>query len=103
MKKKKDIFGFKYATSKLAGYGKRGKIWINPHVPKTFKGISMFDRLFKHEKVERQLRQKGLTYPKAHEKALKQEHEGLTRKQLRIYEGKLGAIARWLPRRKKRR
>lgn len=59
----------------------------------------MRKRLLIHEKVERKLRQKGLTYKEAHKAALKAEHKGLTKKQIRIYEGKLGAIARHYPRR----
>jgi len=92
--------GFKYPKSRLAGYGRRGRIWVNPKVPKTYKGISMRSRLLKHEKVERKLRiEKGLSYPEAHKEALKAEHSGLTKKQVRVYEGKLGSIARHYPRR----
>jgi len=87
--------------SRLAGYGKRGKIWVNPHVPTTFKGITMKIRLLRHEKVERKLRLKqGLTYREAHKKALKKEHKGLTKHQIQVYEGKNGAIARWKPQKK---
>lgn len=88
----------KLASSVLAGYGKRGRIWVNPKVPKRYRGINMRDRLYRHEKVERELRRKGLPYKVAHKLALKAEHEGLTRKQIAIYEGKLGAIARHHPR-----
>jgi Mn-dependent DtxR family transcriptional regulator len=78
--------------SRLAGYGKRGRIWVNPNVPKQFRA-----RLIRHETVERQLRKQGMTYKEAHRKALEAEHKGLTRKQIARYEGKLGAIARWKP------
>jgi len=78
--------------SRLAGYGKRGRIWVNPNVPKQFRA-----RLIRHETVERQLRKQGMTYKQAHKKALEAEHKGLTRKQIACYEGKLGAIARWKP------
>jgi hypothetical protein len=85
-------------TSRLAGYGKRGKIWVNPHVPTVFRGIRMKERLKRHEKVERKLRLKeGLTYHEAHREALKKEHKGLQKRQIAVYEGKLGSIARWKP------
>ena len=78
--------------SRLAGYDKHGKIWINPNVPR-----SMRSRLRTHETVEYTLRQQGMTYRSAHRKALEAEHKGLTRKGIARYEGKLGAIARYKP------
>jgi hypothetical protein len=86
--------------SRLAGYNKRGRVWINPKIPKRFKGINLRKRLKAHEITERRLRKRGLSYKKAHKEALKVEHKGLTKKQIRIYEGKLGSIARWHPKRK---
>ncbi|MCK9568508.1 hypothetical protein M0R72_06175 [Candidatus Pacearchaeota archaeon] len=84
--------------SRLAGYGRAGPIRVNPHVPKTYKGIQVRKRLVTHEKVERALRIKeGLTYLQAHARALKAEHAGLTKKQVQIYEGILGAVARHYP------
>jgi hypothetical protein len=94
-------------TSRLAGYGKRGKIRVNPKVPKVYKGIVVRSRLVTHEKVERKLRLRdGLTYIKAHAAALKAEHKGLTQHQISVYEGLLGSIARHyphMPAKKKRR
>ena len=90
--------------SRLAGYGRRGKIRINKHVPHTFKGIRMKARLIRHEKVERRLRcEEGLTYAQAHQVALIEEHKGLTQKQIAVYEGKLGAIARHHPYKRRKR
>ena len=83
--------------SRLAGYGKRGPIRVNPHVPRSFRKIKMRSRLVRHERVERRLRRSGMSYRKAHRKALKSEHAGLTRKQVATYEGKLGSVARWKP------
>ena len=83
--------------SRLAGYGRRGRIRINRHVPRSFRGIKVRSRLLRHEKVERRLRRSGLSYRKAHRKALKSEHKGLSKKQIAIYEGKLGSVARWKP------
>jgi len=83
--------------SRLAGYGKRGPIRVNPHVPKTFRGIKVRSRLVRHEKVERKLRRSGMSYRRAHRKALKSEHRGLSKKQIATYEGKLGSVARWKP------
>jgi hypothetical protein len=57
-------------------------------------------RLLIHEKTEIKLRKQGLPYKKAHKLATKAEHKGLTRRQIFIYEGKLGSIARWHPRRR---
>jgi hypothetical protein len=81
--------------SRLAGYGKRGKIWVNPNVPTSYRGIDMKRRLVRHETVERKLRlRQGLSYGEAHKEALKAEHKGLTPHQRQVYEGKLGSIAR---------
>lgn len=85
-------------TSRLAGYGRAGPIRVNPHVPKTYKGIQVRKRLITHEKVERKLRLKdGLTYLEAHAKALKEEHRGLSKRQVQVYEGLLGSIALHYP------
>lgn len=90
----------KLATSAIAGYNKRGQIWINRKVPKYYKGINVKARLLKHEKVERELRKKGIPYKHAHKVALREEHKGLTRRQIAKYEGLLGAIARHYPKRR---
>jgi hypothetical protein len=85
----------------LAGYGKRGPIRINRNVPKSFRGIKVRSRLLRHERVERKLRLKqGLPYRKAHRLALKSEHKSLGKRQIAVYEGKLGSVARWKPKRK---
>ena len=90
--------------SKLAGYGKAGKIRVNKHVPTTYKGIRVRDRLLRHERVERKLRcEHGLTYAQAHKAALKEEHRGLTPGQIAQYEGKLGNIARNHPYKRRKR
>jgi len=94
--------GGKLPQSKIAGYGKKGRIWINPRVPWRFKGIDVRRRLLRHEKVEIKLRKQGLPYRKAHELATEEEHKGLTKRQIAVYEGKLGSIARWHPRKRKR-
>jgi hypothetical protein len=84
--------------SRLAGYRKHGPVWVNPHVPKSYRGIKVRSRLLRHEKVERKLRLKqGLSYRKAHRLALESEHKGLGRRQIAVYEGKLGSVARWKP------
>jgi hypothetical protein len=84
--------------SKLAGYGARGPIRVNPAVPKKHKGIDVRKRLVTHEKVERKLRLRdGLTYLQAHARALVEEHRGLTKRQVQVYEGILGAVARHYP------
>lgn len=85
--------------SRLAGYGKKGRIWVNPKVPKKFRGINVRKRLISHEKAEIKFRKAGLSYRKAHKRALKVEHKGLSKRQIWVYEGKLGSIARWHPRR----
>ena len=80
---------FRSPPSKLAGYNKRGEIWINKKVPRRLRA-----RLRRHEEVEIGFRKKGMTYKQAHRLALKAEHRGLTRRQIAVYEGELGAIAR---------
>jgi hypothetical protein len=61
----------------------------------------MRKRLRTHEKTEFMLRSKqGLSYGKAHDLALKKEHEGLNPKGISTYEGKLGSIARHRPARR---
>ena len=79
----------------MAGYGRRGPIRVNPHVPRSFRGIKVRSRLLRHEKVERKLRRSGMSYRRAHRRALKSEHRGLSKRQVSMYEGKLGSIARW--------
>jgi len=87
--------GGKLPHSKLAGYGERGPIRINPKIPWQFHNIRVRERVLRHERVERKLRiEQGLTYKKAHKIALKKEHEGLTHRQIQVYEGLLGSIAR---------
>jgi hypothetical protein len=93
--------GGKLPYSKIAGYGKKGRIWVNPNVPWKFKGVDVRRRLLRHEKTEIKLRKEGLPYKLAHKLATKHEHKGLTRKQISIYEGKLGSIARWHPRKRR--
>jgi hypothetical protein len=83
------------AWSRIAGYTK-GKVWINKKVPKKLR-----KRLLTHEKTEVKLRKQGYTYKQAHKRALKAEHKGMTKRQIFKYEGKLGAIARWHPTRKR--
>ena len=79
--------------SKLAGYSSRGKIWIN----KKIKGADR-KRILKHEKFEYAYRARtGAGWKQAHKKALKVEHKGMTKRQIAKYSGRLGAIARWYP------
>ena len=84
------------AFSRVAGY-KNNRIWISKNV----KCPLMRKRLYTHEKTELQLRKKGYSYKQAHRKALKAEHRGMNKRQIFKYEGKLGAISRWYPARKR--
>jgi hypothetical protein len=93
--------------SHLAGYDRHGKVWMNPHVPSTFRRIKMRKRLRIHEQTEIRERKKlnggslihspSSAYPPAHNKALKAEHRGLSPHSVQIYEGMLGSVARWHP------
>ena len=83
-------------TSRLAGYTK-GRIWINKRV----KGPDR-KRLLRHETKELALRKKGMSYKRAHKLAGKYETKGMTTKQILKYSGRLGAIARWHPRKARR-
>jgi hypothetical protein len=83
----------KASSGRLGSYSKHGTIYVNPRIPKTYKGISMRSRVRTHEKVEYAERQKGASYKKAHKIALKAEHKNLTKTQVRQYEGKLGSIS----------
>jgi hypothetical protein len=87
------------STSRLAGYGRTGRIWLNKNVPVTFKGIKVRARLKTHEEKELRLRKQGYSYTEAHKVALKAEHKGLTQHQISVYNGILGAIAKHRPRR----
>jgi hypothetical protein len=80
--------------SVLGGYtlGKKGVV-INPKVPRVWRGIKMRSRLKAHEFIEKKEREAGTKYKPAHNKGLKEEHRGLTQKQISQYEGKLGSIA----------
>jgi hypothetical protein len=80
---------FRSPPSRLAGYNERGEIWINKRVPRRLRR-----RLRTHEEVEIGFRNQGMTYKQAHRLALKAEHKGLTRRQIAVYEGELGGIAR---------
>jgi hypothetical protein len=93
--------GGKLPFSKIAGYDGKGRIWVNPKVPSRFRGINVRKRLLTHEKTEIKLRKLGLPYKHAHKLATKVEHKGLSRKQVAVYEGLLGAIARWHPRKRR--
>lgn len=80
--------------SRVATRGSRGGIYIHPKVPRSFKGITVRSRLVAHERTEYKLMQKGMSYRQAHAKALKVEHRGLSKKEIAVYEGKVGSIAR---------
>ncbi len=87
---KKKIKAIKRKTH-IAGYDAKGKIWTKKDLPKGVK-----KRLKAHEKREYYLRTiKGFSYKKAHKLALKKEHEGLSKKGIAKYEGKIGAYVRW--------
>jgi hypothetical protein len=100
--------------SKLAGIGKNGRAWVNPHVPKSItirgKTIDPRAKLRIHERTEHPLIKKfmklGLSekeaYNKAHNIALKREHRNMTPHQIAVYEGHNGAVARWHPMRRRR-
>ena len=79
--------------SRLAGYTPHGKIWINPYVPSKDR-----KRLRVHERTEYRLRRtKGMNYRDAHQVAGRKEVRGLTKHQVFVYSGRLGAVARWHP------
>lgn len=86
--------GMRGPHSKIATHGARGGIYISSRVPESWRGIDVKARLRRHERVEYHLMQQGLSYKEAHKKALKQEHKGLTKKQVQAYEGKIGSLAR---------
>ena len=75
--------------SRLATYSPNGHIWINAEIPRGMRG-----RVRKHEQTEYRLRKEGMSQHEAHAKALKAEHKGMTRHQVAVYEGTLGAIAK---------
>ena len=88
--------------SHLATWMERGPPRLNPRIPKTIRVgdrlIRVHDRVRRHEMVERPLEQgQGWPHWKAHRVALQREHEGLTRHEVAVYEGILGAVARWHP------
>jgi hypothetical protein len=101
-------------VSKLAGIGKNGKAWVNPHVKKSLtirgKRIDPRAKLRIHERTEHPLIKKfmklGLSekkaYIKAHNIALKHEHKDMTLHQIAVYEGHNGAVTRWHPMRRRR-
>lgn len=97
--------------SRLAGIGKNGKPWVNPHIPKSLtigsKRIDPRAKLRIHERTEHGLMKPkkegglGLPYRIAHGLALKREHRDMTPHQVAVYEGHNGAVARWHPMRRR--
>jgi hypothetical protein len=85
--------------SKLATH-EGGRIRVSQKVPKgrypigSGRTVDLRARLKLHERVEKRLMDKGMSYRQAHQKALDAEHKGMGKKQVARYEGKLGSIAR---------
>jgi uncharacterized protein YdaU (DUF1376 family) len=80
--------------SRAAGYSRSGKTWVNKRIPRSER-----KRVREHETYERRQRCKGDSYKKAHRKALKREHRGLSRQGVSKHEGRVGAAVRGQPRR----
>lgn len=69
---------------------KTGKIRLDP----ALKGPNR-QRVKKHMKVYLKRRRAGDSFTAAVKAARKAEHRGLSKKQIQVYEGRLGALARW--------
>lgn len=79
----------KSPRSRAAGYSQSGRTWVNKRIPKSERR-----RVREHETYERRQRCKGDSYPKAHKKALRREHRGLSRHGVARHEGRVGAAVR---------
>lgn len=74
---------------KLAGYTKEGKPWVKKDLPPEPKR-----RILGHQKAFTKARSEGKSFTASRRIALDKEHEGMSKRQISVYEGKLGHIAR---------
>ena len=88
--------------AKLAGHGLHGAVYENPDIPKTIKiGNHVFhpqQRVATHEHREHYLENRKhnpLPHKQAHKLADKAEQKDMTFHEIEVYEGTLGAVARW--------
>ena len=88
--------------AKLAGHGLHGAVYENPDIPKSVKiGKHILhpqQRVALHERTEHYLenrKQNPLPHELAHKLADKKEHHDMTHHEISVYEGTLGAVARW--------
>lgn len=79
----------------LAGVNQNGKAWANPAIKREL-GVTVYNRVLRHERVFLQQIKKGKDWSKARKAALKAEHKGMTPKERQKYEGRLGALERKL-------
>jgi hypothetical protein len=73
---------------KLAGYH-HGKPYVAKRVPKSYRA-----RLMRHQRTFKSCRAKGMSRTASIREARRAEHRGMNKRQIRSYEGRLGAIAR---------
>jgi phage I-like protein len=69
---------------------KTGRIRINPMI----KGETR-ERILRHEKEFLRRRRSGWSFTRSVMEARKVEHRGMTKHQIKVYEGRIGAMTRW--------
>jgi hypothetical protein len=79
---------------RLSWHDKRGRVYVHPSI----KDKATRRRLIRHEKTFLRERAKGKSRTEAIRKALISEHRGLSKAQVRKYEGRLGAQQRRIQR-----
>lgn len=76
---------------KLAGY-KHGRPYVAKRVKKEYP--EAVPKLMRHQKRFKQCRSNGMSRSASLREARKTEHRGMSKREIRRYEGRLGAIAR---------
>ena len=96
------LAGFKHKGEKPRHIGRTGshpktlKVWVNSKI----KG-DMKRRIIRHQETLLKELNNGKSYSEALRLARKAEHDGMTKHQIHVFEGKVGAIARWHGKKKK--
>lgn len=86
---------------RLASFNRKtGKIKLDPALNKKGRkrlkrGVQTHMKSFKHCIMPKSQGGRGMSFTSSIKEARRREHRGMSKKQVRIYEGKLGAIARW--------
>ena len=76
-------------SHRLAKFTSSDKIWVNPKLPEYVQ-----QKIRAHMGTYKVHIQNGESISSSVEKAFKREHSGMTKKQVQVYEGRLGAFSK---------